>query len=92
MELLAALVKLQVGEEPKEIIVEQPRRDRYGERTRNTGNREKGRMNHDSRKDGRRDDFRKDGRKDRRTDGKRFFEKKSTQRHGEKNRRRNRDK
>jgi len=91
MELLAALVKLQVGEEPKEIIIEQPRRDRAGERTRNTGNREKSRTHLDNRKGGRRDEFGKAGRKDRKPDGKRFFEKKSTQRHGEKNRRRNKD-
>lgn len=87
MELLAALVKQQVGETPREIVIEEPGRGRYSERKRSQGSRNDGRTSRDGRKGDRRGEFRRDARKDRRPEGKGHFEKKNERRYGEKNRR-----
>lgn len=102
MELLAALVRGQVGEEPKEIIFEEPRRRSHLGRNNSEGVGQRGRE--------RRGDFRKDRKsqekdrkfqekgcksqeKGRKSQGKeRFSKRKSEQRYGEKNRRKGREK
>ncbi len=71
MELLAALVKMQVGDEIKEIVVEEPRRKSDGARSRDGGRyrkEETGRgsrtRGEGSRRNGRRADFDRGGRKE----------------------------
>ena len=96
MELLAALVKQQVGEEPKEIIFEEPGRRRGADR----GGRTEGQRGRENRGDFRRDrkaqvKERKFQERDRKFQGKdhksrekeRFGKRKNEQRYGEKPRR-----
>ncbi len=90
MELLAALVKQQIGEEPKEIVFEEPRRSKNERRW---GGRGEGQRNRENRGDFRRD--RKSQTKDRKFQGKDhkirdkepFGKRKNEQKYGEKNRR-----